>query len=203
MTGLVECMERSHKVPAYWTQLTVVFSTVTYEEIPHMHYIPSISWFKRDHCLGESSTATSDISAAKIPCSETRIHEFIVDRTRQALPKAAYFTSTPITSILPGVGGFGSVYCCEFADGSIVGVKLVARERISKLDHIICGKILGSVIAFPLLLLTHAFFSTDQCHVYVTEFLTGIDLAKVDCTAGSLNGIVAVWQCIRSKLNLR
>lgn len=77
------------------------------------------------------------------------------------------------------MGGFGSVYRCKFEDGAVVCVKLVSRDRLRKLDQIVCGKILGSVVSYPLILMTYAFFSTDQCHVYVTEHLNGIDLSKV------------------------
>lgn len=79
----------------------------------------------------------------------------------------------------PGVGGFGSVYRCKFMDGSICSIKLVGRRRISKVEYILCGKVVGSVIAHLMVLTTFAFFTTDQCHAYVMEFLEGIDMAKV------------------------
>ena len=71
------------------------------------------------------------------------------------------------------------MYRCKFPDESIISVKLVARNRISKLEHVLCGKIVGAVVIYPLILGTYAFFTTDQCHVYVTEFLDSVDLAKV------------------------
>ncbi|XP_028966707.1 uncharacterized protein LOC114828095 [Galendromus occidentalis] len=149
--ALAELMEKAiGKGPTDWTELKTCFSTVTYEEVPHMNYIPSISWFKPEGCLG--------------------------------------------------VGGFGSVYRCRFADGSVIALKLVARNRISKLDHVLSGKIVGSVVSYPCILSTYAFFTTDQCHAYVTEFLEGVDLAKVIKQSKGLD--VALLKVVSAQLCL-